>query len=93
MQAQADPEPLLDLSDFELAKLPEQVYTLVKVYNKRRLHLERNALQTFSIPPILSTSSSSTVFAELTVLHLEENKLSSFTLDTPAALANLKVSL
>ncbi|KAH9397666.1 E3 ubiquitin-protein ligase lrsam1 [Tyrophagus putrescentiae] len=82
--AEADPEPLLDLTDFELTRLPEQVLTLVKVYHKRRLHLERNALPVFAIP------SSSNVFSEVTVLHLEENALTTFHLDSPAALANLK---
>ena len=61
--------------------------TLVKVYHKRRLHLERNALPVFAIP-----SASSNVFSEVTVLHLEENALTAFHLDSPAALANLKVS-
>ncbi len=59
----------------------------MKVYHKRRLHLERNALPVFAIP------SSSNVFSEVTVLHLEENALTTFHLDSPAALANLKVSV
>lgn len=78
--AQTDPEPVLDLSDLELLKLDENVLSLIKVYHKHKLHLERNRLTTF-----VSTSH----FVNVTVIHLEDNQLTCF--QAGESLNNLKV--
>lgn len=82
--AENDPEPLLDLSESDLNKLEEQILLLIKVYHKRRIHLERNQLSSIVIPRSLKQLS------DITVLHLSENHLCTFQLESFHSLTNLK---
>lgn len=80
--AQTDPEPLLDLADLALVKLDDQITSLIKVNHKQKLHFERNHLTSFV---------ASAHFANVTVLHLEENGMTIF--EDHHVLHNLKVNL
>lgn len=67
-----------------IAKLDDQLLSVIKVYHKTRIHLEHNCLRTLAI--------TSSHFINVTVLHLENNQMKQFSLSTVDHLANLKVT-